>query len=128
MWGVLIIMSIVVLYFIIGFLSGKRSGSLRRNHKNRSHIKLMILFGLSWFMIQSAMICYDGFNDEVSKSDAVLILGNKVNEDGSLSLRLKSRVDKGYDIYCQGMAEKIVVSGGKGKEGVPEGRRRGKQE
>ena len=121
MWGVLIIMSIVILYFIIGFLSGNRSGSLRRKHKNRSHIKLMILFGLSWFIIQSAMICYDGFNDEVSISDAVLILGNKVNEDGSLSPRLKSRVDKGYEIYCQGLAKKIVVSGGKGKEGVPEG-------
>ena len=121
MWGVLIIMSIGILYFIIGFLSGNRSGSLRRKHKNRSHIKLMILFGLSWFIIQSAMICYDGFNDEVSISDAVLILGNKVNEDGSLSPRLKSRVDKGYEIYCQGLAKKIVVSGGKGKEGVPEG-------
>jgi vancomycin permeability regulator SanA len=121
MGGVLLIMSIMILYIIIGLLSGKRSGSFRRSKKKVSHIKLMILFGLSWFAIQSAMICYDGFNDEVSKSDAVLILGNKVNEDGSLSLRLKSRVDKGYDIYCQGLAEKIVVSGGKGKEGIPEG-------
>lgn len=63
----------------------------------------------------------DGLNDEVSVSDAILIPGNTINPDGSLSERLKNRLDKACQLHQLKMAKTIVVSGGLGKEGYYEG-------
>jgi vancomycin permeability regulator SanA len=83
---------------------------------------LQLLLALSaWFIAHTAVITIDGLNDELEKSDCILVLGNKVNEDGSLSGRLKARLDKALELYNQGMAAKIIVSGGLGKEGHYEG-------
>jgi len=76
---------------------------------------------LTWFIIHSLFIIIDGLVDEVVASDVVVILGNKVNEDGQLSERLKTRVDKGLEWYQRGLCTKILVSGGLGKEGHLEG-------
>lgn len=51
-----------------------------------------------------------------NKSDAILVLGCQVMEDGSLSLMLKDRLDKAVELYKQGIAEKIIVSGDHGRE------------
>ncbi len=56
-----------------------------------------------------------------SKSDLIVILGNKVYPDRSLSPVLKSRLDKGIEAYKNNCSSKILVSGGLGKEGHPEG-------
>ncbi|MDB5013942.1 MAG: YdcF family protein [Daejeonella sp.] len=50
-----------------------------------------------------------------------VILGNKVNGDGSLSERLKKRLDKGIELYQDSAIKLVVVSGGLGKEGFYEG-------
>ncbi len=74
-----------------------------------------------WFFIHQFSIIYDGLTDEEEKTEVLVILGNKVNRDGSLSLRLKARLDKGLALYDQGIAPIIFVSGGLGKEGHLEG-------
>lgn len=51
-----------------------------------------------------------------NKSDAILVLGCQVMDDGSLSLMLKDRLDKAVELYKQGIAEKIIVSGDHGRE------------
>ena len=54
--------------------------------------------------------------ENANKSDAILVLGCQVMEDGSLSLMLKDRLDKAVELYKQGIAEKIIVSGDHGRE------------
>ena len=55
------------------------------------------------------------------KVDLIVILGNKVNEDGTLSERLKARMIAGLELFKHGKAKRILVSGGLGKEGFYEG-------
>jgi len=65
-------------------------------------------------------IVFDGLRDNISAADVILILGNKVEEDGTPSERLKKRLDKGLELYLERYAGKIVVSGAAGKEGFDE--------
>jgi len=71
-------------------------------------------------VIQEIAIIIDGLVDEPTKSEFAVIFGNTVNEDGSLSERLTARLEKGIDLYKNDMVEKVVVSGGLGKEGYYE--------
>ena len=43
--------------------------------------------------------------------DAIIIPGAKVNTDGTPSNSLKNRMDRGFDLYEQGCAKKILLSG-----------------
>lgn len=63
----------------------------------------------------------DGLIDEKEKATYGIVLGNKVNEDGTLSARLKARVDKAFELYEDSIIQQIIVSGGLGKEGHLEG-------
>jgi vancomycin permeability regulator SanA len=74
-----------------------------------------------WFAIHTIAIIADGLSDENGQCDVAVILGNKVNPDGTPSERLKSRLDKGLELYKNSVVRFIVVSGGTGKEGYPEG-------
>jgi len=47
---------------------------------------------LGYAVIASTWITSDGLTDEPAKSDLVIIPGNTVNPDGSLSPRLKGRL------------------------------------
>lgn len=84
-------------------------------------LKYLIFGFIAWFIIHSIVISIDGLINTKQKADLAVILGNKVNEDGTLSERLKARVDCGYDLYKSGQVKKILVSGGLGKEGHFEG-------
>ncbi|WP_028980624.1 YdcF family protein [Sporocytophaga myxococcoides] len=76
---------------------------------------------ISLFLTQSIFIAADGLMDDEVKTDCILILGNKVNKDGTLSPRLKARVDKGLQLFRENPSSIIIVSGGLGKEGYYEG-------
>lgn len=73
-----------------------------------------------WFAIHVSASVADGLNDEIKVSDAAVILGNKVESSGLPSPRLKSRLDKGLELYANGFVKYIIVSGGKGVEGYDE--------
>lgn len=93
-----------------------------KKHKHTRKILLIFFIIIAgWFLIHSFIITADGLNDRVHKADCILILGNTVNYDGTLSDRLRGRVEKGLQLYKDGFAPKIVVSGGLGKEGYYEG-------
>lgn len=70
-----------------------------------------------WFLAHSVYIIIDGLKDKNNNADVAIVLGNKVNKDGTLSYRLKARLDKSIEIYNNGRVKKIIVSGGLGKEG-----------
>ncbi len=84
--------------------------------------KLLLVF-LLFFLIHSIYISYDGSKEFNQSAQAALVLGNKVNEDGSLSNRLKARCDKAIELYSKQQVKFIIVSGGVGEEGFSEGAR-----
>lgn len=76
---------------------------------------------VGWFVIHSVVIIVDGLMDEIEDADVIVVLGNKVNEDGTLSDRLKARLDKAIELYEDHLfIESIFVSGAVGKEGHDE--------
>lgn len=85
-------------------------------------IKRLFIFSSLFFLIQSTIIIIDGLNDEKASEKCVAaILGTKVNEDRTISERLKARLDKGIELYNDSLLSGFFVSGGLGKEGHPEG-------
>ncbi len=85
-------------------------------------LKLFLLLFTLWVLAHLIFITIDGLSDTTRPASCILILGNTVNRDGSLSRRLQSRVDRGLELYRQKYAPKIIVSGGLGKEGYVEAR------
>lgn len=84
----------------------------------RSLIVVGILF--SWFIIHTTFIIIDGLNDELKPVDTAVVLGNKVEDDGQPSERLKARLDRTLELYGEGYFALVIVSGGIGKEGFDE--------
>ncbi|QHI74034.1 YdcF family protein [Aminipila terrae] len=80
----------------------------------------MIIIFLLWFGIHMLIITIDGLNDELGKSDVAVVLGNKIELDGTPSKRLQGRLDKALNLYKKGYFNYIIVSGGIGKEGYSE--------
>lgn len=83
-------------------------------------IKYFFYLTLIWFIGHSTLIIFDGLIDEGKKADYALILGSKVNLDGTLSERLEKRMQSGLKLYQEKRVKKIIVSGGLGKEGFYE--------
>jgi vancomycin permeability regulator SanA len=84
-------------------------------------LKITFLLFTTWFLIHTIYIVSDGMKDENKKADVALILGNKVNPDGTLSERLEKRLVCGLDLFNKKRVNKIIVSGGLGVEGHYEG-------
>lgn len=76
---------------------------------------------LLWFAGHIVYVVVDGLTDEGKIADVAVILGNKVNSDGSLSTRLRRRLECGQKLYTSGRTRKLLVSGSLGKEGFLEG-------
>lgn len=87
----------------------------------KKFFKIAFSFLGIWFLAHSIFIIFDGLNDKNNKADVAVVLGNKINEDGTLSARLQARLDKGIELFKNGRVKKIIVSGGLGKEGFWEG-------
>lgn len=85
---------------------------------NRLLIVVASLF--IWFIIHTAFVIIDGLNDELRPVDAAVVLGNKVEDSGQPSERLKARLDTSVELYDRGYFTFIIVSGGIGKEGFDE--------
>ncbi|WP_163536954.1 YdcF family protein [Gracilibacillus sp. YIM 98692] len=83
-------------------------------------IKMFLLLFFLWFMIHTAYILWDGWNDEEKESHIGVVLGNKVMEDGSPSERLQARLDKAVEFHQRGLLDQVIVSGGVGVEGYDE--------
>jgi len=85
------------------------------------YLKIILAVIILWFLAHTVYITFDGLYDGGKNADIALILGSKVNEDGTLSQRLEKRLEKGIELYRKHRVKKIIVSGGLGKEGFYEG-------
>ena len=83
--------------------------------------KIIIVLIITCFLVHSVYIIIDGLSDRGENADVALILGSKVNEDGTLSQRLEKRLETGILLYKNHRIQKIIVSSGLGKEGFYEG-------
>lgn len=79
---------------------------------------LLSLFGL-YCLIMFAIIV-GGAKNHLFKADLIVVLGTKVELDGTPSLGLAARLNEAITVYKQGYAPLILVSGGTGKEGYSE--------
>ncbi|TGL86558.1 YdcF family protein [Leptospira congkakensis] len=76
---------------------------------------------LAYLLISSSYIVSTGLVEaENLTSNIALVLGNKVEIDGSPSDRLQARLDRAVILYKEHLIQKIIVSGGLGKEGFDE--------
>lgn len=73
-----------------------------------------------WFVAHIAIVSYDGLTDDDVHADAAVILGSKVNEDGTPSPRLVARLERGRELHAAGRVTTLIVSGGLGREGHEE--------
>ncbi|TWH48493.1 vancomycin permeability regulator SanA [Sporomusa sp. KB1] len=56
----------------------------------------------------------------IPKADAILVLGAYVFPDGTVSYMLDDRLSVAYDLYKEGKADKIIVSGDHGQKDYDE--------
>lgn len=68
-----------------------------------------------------ALLLADGLTDETVPADVAVVLGNQVHPDGTPSARLAARLDRAVELVEQDRVQWVIVSGGTGREGVPEG-------
>jgi len=105
---------------------GKLNLFLRIHRKQAISLVLIMLslLGISFLAINyyvermGAKYIYQA--NGVPTADAVLILGAYVLPDGTLSDMLRDRVIVGYELYQQGKAPKIIVSGDHGRKDYDE--------
>jgi uncharacterized SAM-binding protein YcdF (DUF218 family) len=86
-------------------------------------IRLATWFGallVTGFLSAAAAIAMSGMSDHVIGADLIVVPGNTVYPDGTLSNRLKGRLDAAVEIYRAGQSQAILVSGAVGSEGVDE--------
>lgn len=77
---------------------------------------ILTVFGINQYVKVVASKTIEQEAKNVPKADAILVLGCQVMEDGSLSLMLKDRLDKAVELYKEGIADKIIVSGDHGNK------------
>jgi hypothetical protein len=78
-----------------GNCEGERKQKNYRLMKNLiKSLKIISALMIVWFLIHTTFIVVDGMSDQGRKADVALILGSKVNENGTLSHRLEKRWKK----------------------------------
>jgi vancomycin permeability regulator SanA len=95
--------------------------NVKHKMMRKSILIRLFAFAVLSFLGGTGLLVWSGMRDHVGSADVALVLGNKVNPDGSPSPRLKARLDTALVLFQKGYFPKVIVSGGTGIEGVPEG-------
>jgi vancomycin permeability regulator SanA len=83
-------------------------------------VRLAFLALLVACLFAATAIAIVGLHDHGDAADIIVVPGNTVHADGSLSERLKARLDAAITLYQERRAPLIFVSGGTGIEGRDE--------
>lgn len=73
-----------------------------------------------WFTVHLTVIAWIGTTDDLQPSDVAVVLGNKVEDDGSPGTTLQARLDRTLEVYQAGLFEHIIVSGATNPMGYDE--------
>jgi uncharacterized SAM-binding protein YcdF (DUF218 family) len=84
-------------------------------------IVAFLLLGLFVVLfIGSCLITANGLQDDLQRVDLAVVLGSRVEPDGTPSPMLQARLDRTVELFRKGYFKLILVSGGLGKEGYSE--------
>jgi len=72
------------------------------------------------YLAGTVVLVLVGLHDQPGQADIGLVLGSKVETDGTPSPRLRARLDKTLELYRAGAFPEVIASGGVGKEGYDE--------
>jgi vancomycin permeability regulator SanA len=84
------------------------------------HVAAVIGLVLMAVLFPLAQIGFFGTSDYRAKSDAAVVFGARVFDNGALSPSLRDRVVTGVELYRGGLVKKLVMSGGVGDNGLDE--------
>ncbi len=94
------------------------------NSNLKSRLKILAIVVVSflsfWFIVHVCYTVYFGLSDTLHTADVIVVLGSKVNQDGTLSPRLESRLKRVVEIIPIVQPKFVIVSGGVGQEGFSE--------
>lgn len=79
-----------------------------------------ILISVSLYVVAISAIFIDATNNTDFKADVGIVYGNKVEMSGEPSTRLSARLNAAVFLYHSKLVNKLIVSGGVGKEGFDE--------
>ncbi len=85
--------------------------------RRRTLLRIAVLASLAMLALAAAgfygMAQYYTVNDtSLRKADAIIVLGSHANADGTLTPVLRSRVMRGVELWKDGYAPKMIVTGG----------------
>jgi vancomycin permeability regulator SanA len=83
-------------------------------------MRIAVFSLLTLLLVVVVAVILRGLNDDLQASDLAVVLGNKVEPDGTPSPQLKARLDHAIELYNQEYFKMILVSGAQGKEGYDE--------
>lgn len=83
-------------------------------------IKKTLLILMPLYFLGIVAIWLDGATIGYEKAEYAVVLGNQVYPSGEPSERLKARLNRAAELLRDGTVQKIIVSGGFGKEGHDE--------
>lgn len=86
----------------------------------RSPRAFAITFALCALLFPIAQITFFGVTDYRRPADLIVVLGARAYSDGSLSVALADRVRTGCMLYAEGLAPRVLFSGGPGDGAVDE--------
>lgn len=104
----------------------ERKSKLARHKKPLIYLSLVLvillslIFGLTNYYVEQAGEKYIFSADQVPDAEVVLVLGAYVLPDGKVSDMLNDRLTVGYELYEQGKAPRILVSGDHGRTNYDE--------
>ncbi len=84
----------------------------------RNFLVLTLLCGILLYIFTSIYIAGRVYFDNKTKSDAIIVLGAKSFINGEVNQCVKARVQHAIDLYNDGLADKIIMSGGNDKKPV----------
>lgn len=87
---------------------------------NARRFRALILVLAALALVECGGIVAYGRFAPTHKADLAIVLGNHVDADGTPCARLAARLDRARTLYEAGLCKAILVSGGRGKNGVDE--------
>lgn len=86
----------------------------------KNYLRRVTVIAAIAYLVAAGIVAFDGFSDRVTTADLVVVPGNTVYSDGSLSRRLQGRLDAALAVFKESRSSFVFVSGAVGKEGVDE--------
>jgi vancomycin permeability regulator SanA len=81
---------------------------------------LMLGGAIGFILLGTVILAVAGLHDHLGRADVGLVLGSKVQRDGTPSPRLRARLDRTLELYRAGYFPAVIVSGATGSEGYDE--------